>query len=160
MRGGLTAAALAAALGPSGGALVPEYTATRPNYQKPNGGLPLLPETEHGIVFESTPAQGTYNHQAQIERHGGAFHTAWKNSPFNEDEDGQRLLYSSSADGRVWSAPVDVFPSMPASSFGCTDGGRFCWDKIHQEGSPFVTLNGRLYAVSFSGRHNPCAPRS
>jgi hypothetical protein len=54
-------------------ALVPAYTAARPNYQKPNGGLPLLPGAEHHTVFESTPALGTYNHQAQIERHGGAF---------------------------------------------------------------------------------------
>lgn len=44
---------------------------------------------------------GTYNHQAQIERFGGAFHAAWKSAPYNEDQDGQRILYSSSADGRV-----------------------------------------------------------
>lgn len=118
-----------------------------------NGGLPLLPGAEHHIVFEATPETGTYNHQAQIQRHAGSFHVAWKSSPFNEDEDGQRILYSSSADGREWSPAVDVFPSMPASMFGCDPG--HCWDKIHHEGSPFVTLNGRLYAVSYVGRRNP-----
>eukprot|EP01043_Picozoa_sp_COSAG02_P020488 COSAG02_NODE_1013_length_15207_cov_4.700556_6_plen_475_part_00 len=134
-------------------ALVPTYSATRPDYQRPNGGLPLLDKgTEHITVLRASLQSGTYNHQAQIERFGGAFHSAWKNSPFNEDEDGQRILYSSSADGRAWSPAVDVFPSMPASMFGCDPGGH-CWDKIHHEGSPFVTLNGRLYAVSCVRRH-------
>jgi hypothetical protein len=60
---------------------------------------------------------GTYNHQAQIERFGGAFHTSWKNAAYNEDQDGQRILYSSSADGRVWSPAVDVFPcDLPSIS--------------------------------------------
>ena len=80
---------------------------------------------------------------------------------FNEDQDGQRVLYSSSSDGRVWSDAVDVFPSMPAVRFGCTndynasttDGKGvtstpFCLDKIHHSSMPFVSLNDRLYAVS------------
>lgn len=58
----------------------------------------------------------------------------------------------------MWSEAVDLFPSMPASDFGCdpvagtplppTSPGVHCWDKIHHEGTPFVHLNGRLYAVS------------
>ena len=147
----LLAAAGCSAAAPAA-ALVPTYSATRPNYQKPNGGLALVKGAEHVTVFSATPETGTYNHQAQIERFGGAFHTTWKSSPFNEDEDGQRILYSSSSDGRHWSPATDVFPSMPASMFGCDPDGH-CWDKIHHEGSPFVTLNGRLYAVSCIRRH-------
>jgi hypothetical protein len=80
---------------------------------------------------------------------------------FNEDQDGQRVLYSSSSDGRVWSDTVDVFPSMPAVRFGCTSDDNasttygngvtstpFCLDKIHHSSMPFVSLNNRLYAVS------------
>ena len=130
-------------------ALVPGYTAQRPNYEKPNGGLPLLQGAVHNTVFKATPELGTYNHQAQIERHGGAFHVAWKSSPFNEDEDGQRILYSSSADGRAWSAPSAVFPSMPASEFGCD--GDHCWDKIHHEGSPLGSGQGQFAAQKQMG---------
>jgi hypothetical protein len=36
-----------------------------------------------------------------FERSGGMFHLQWKNSPVNEDEDGQRILYTFSADGKV-----------------------------------------------------------
>ena len=101
-----------------------------------------------------------------IARHAGHFHVAWKASAFNEDQDGQRVLYASSADGKAWSEAVDVFPSMPASRFGCVpaagtplppgaDGKTHCWDKIHHETLPFVHLNGRLYAVSNVRRHGP-----
>lgn len=99
-------------------------------------------------------------------RHDGYFHVSWNNSPYNEDQDGQRSMYSSSADGRTWSEPIDIFPSMPASRFGCTTAKSadadadadewsppFCYDKIHQHSMPYATLNGRLYAVSTIRRH-------
>eukprot|EP01049_Picozoa_sp_SAG25_P009664 SAG25_NODE_980_length_4429_cov_1.828176_5_plen_489_part_00 len=142
----LVAAAAAAAA-----RAAPKYTATRPNYQKPLGGLPQLPGALHFTVFTATPQTGTYNHQPMLARHGGSFHVAWKASAFNEDQDGQRILYASSADGKSWSEAVDIFPSMPAHSFGCD--GEHCWDKIHHECTPFVTLYGRLYAVSNLRRH-------
>ena len=46
--------------------------------------------------------QGTYNHQVMFERAGGLFHLQWKNSILNEDEDGQRILYTHSPDGTQW----------------------------------------------------------
>ena len=136
--------------------VIPKYTATQPDYQLPLAGLAPLGGAMHFKVFEATPATGTYNHQPMISRHGGVFHVNWKSAHFNEDQDGQRVLYSSSSDGHTWSEPVDVFPSMPASQFGCDiepDGTEHCFDKIHHENTPFVTLNGRLYAVSNVRRH-------
>jgi hypothetical protein len=147
----------------SSAALVPQYTATQPDYEKPYGGLQPLPGAEHYTVLTATEAVGTYNHQPMIARHNGAFHVDWKASAYNEDQDGQRVLYASSTDGRTWSEAVAIFPSMPAARFGCDPaagtplppgpGGLHCWDKIHHENTPFVTLNGRLYAVSNVRRH-------
>ena len=143
------------------GGLTPRWAAPLPDYEKADAGLPLVPGAEHVVIFTPTPADGTYSHGAQIARHDGAFSVAWNNAAYNEDQDGMRVLFASSADGRVWSRPVEVWPSMPASQFGCTgsdrDGGGstplFCWDKIHHHALPFVTLNGRLYAVSNLRRH-------
>lgn len=77
---------------------------------------------------------------------------------YNEDQDGQRILFASSTDGRVWSPPYEVFPSMPAFRFGCTTASAgvppVCFDKIHHNGLPFVSLNGRMYAVSNLRRHD------
>lgn len=139
-------------------AVVPRYTAAAPDYEKPLAGLPAVENAEHIVVFTPDLSKtGTYSHGAQIERHGRSFHVAFNNAAFNEDQDGMRVLYTSSADGRRWSDPVDLWPSMPASQFGCTGGkgspGLFCWDKIHHHALPFVTLNGRLYAVSDLRRH-------
>eukprot|EP00040_Diaphanoeca_grandis_P030797 m.182809 g.182809 ORF g.182809 m.182809 type:complete len:473 (+) comp32134_c0_seq1:140-1558(+) len=138
----------------SGSLISPMYTATQPNYEKPNAGLPLITGALHQVIFTPDPRRdGTYSHGAQIERHNGVFHVSWNNSPFNEDQDGQRVLYASSTpDGQTWSDPVDLFPSMPASQFGCNHDG-FCWDKIHHHHLPYVTLNGRLYGVSNLRRH-------
>lgn len=52
--------------------LVPRYTATMPNYEKPNGGLRLLAGAEHYRVFAANPQTGTYNHQPMLAWHGGA----------------------------------------------------------------------------------------
>ena len=47
--------------------VVPRYTATRPNYEEANGGLPLLPGAVHVTPFTASPDTGTYNHQPMIE---------------------------------------------------------------------------------------------
>jgi hypothetical protein len=130
--------------------LTPRWDAPRPDYTKLYAGLPLVDNAEHVLLFEATPETGTYSHGPVIERYDGAFHVEWNNSPFNEDGDGMRLLYSSSVDGRIWSEPVDIFPSMPASEFSTPGVGP---SKIHHHAVPFVNLNGRLYAVSCVQRH-------
>jgi hypothetical protein len=122
-------------------------------------------QVEHIVVFSPDPRRdGTYSHGAQLERRDGYFHLSWNNAAYNEDQDGMHVLYTSSADGRSWSSPVDLFPSMPASQFGCntntttnnnnnnnkpddstSDGGGelagaeaqpFCYDKIHHHTLP------------------------
>lgn len=62
-------------------AVVPRYTATQPDRNKPVAGLPLLEGAEHIVIFNATPGTGTYNHAAQIERRDGVFHVVWNNSP-------------------------------------------------------------------------------
>ena len=126
--------------------LPPRYTGPAPNWRAPLGGLPLLAGAEHFRVFKATPAAGTYAHQPQLTRSGGHFHLAWDNGPFNEDSDGQRVLYAASGDGRNWSEHVELFPSMPAQPFAPTLG------KVHLRTLPFVSLNGRLYAAATARR--------
>jgi len=88
----------------------------------------------------------TRSHAAQIEWHGKSFHVSWDSAAFNEDQDGQRLLYASSPDGRNWSEHSELFPSIQALWYGGSGSGAL--GAIHHHSRPFVTLNGRLYAVS------------
>eukprot|EP00911_Craspedida_sp_UC1_P000805 UC1_evm1s617 len=127
---------------------LPRWGGPEPNASLPLGGFPQLPKIPSGDVvahlsiFKATAATGTYNHGAMIERHGGFFHAMWKNSPFDEDSDGQRMLYASSRDGRVWSRSIEVLPGLPAHLFNAS------LRKVHLQPAPFVRLNGRLYASS------------
>jgi len=63
-------------------------------------------------------------------------------SPFNEDSDGQRILYASSQDGRQWSAATVLFPGLPARLYNTS------MRKVQLQPAPFVTLNGRLYVAT------------
>lgn len=121
-------------------ALVPELTARQPNISQPLAGLPTLTGAEHHLIHTASVTTGTYSHGAQIERHAGVFHVCWDAGTLGEDKDGQYILYAASTDGRNWSRAVELFPPMPQHVFGCP--------RALHHARPFVTLNGRLYAVT------------
>lgn len=69
-------------------------------------------------IYRATIEAGTYNHHPNIARHRGGFFVSWSNHPVDEDEPGQRVLFSYSADGRQWQREAVLFPAIP------THGGR------------------------------------
>ena len=60
------------------------------------------------------------------------------------------ILYTYSPDGKEWASAVELFPSMAAALYNATN------EKVHLVGSPYVTLNGRLYALANVGGHMKC----
>ena len=68
----------------------------------------------------------------------GRYVLSWKNSPSDEDEDGQRVLWATSKDASTWSAPQVLFPNISA--------GHACpaawW------AAPWLELNGSIYAAA------------
>jgi hypothetical protein len=75
-----------------------------------------------------------------ISYNGGQFLATWKNSPQDEDQPGQRILYSQSLDGNNWT-PTDgrniIFPNVstnnnPAALFA----------------EPTLAINDRFYAAA------------
>lgn len=44
--------------------------------------------------------------------HKGTITVSWKNAPETEDTPGQRILYSQSNDGVVWTKATMLFPNM------------------------------------------------
>jgi hypothetical protein len=83
-----------------------------------------------------------------ISFHDGQFIASWKNSPTDEDQAGQRVLYSQSLDGGVtWSSAVDesnsstayeLFPSMASESNPA----------VALFAEPALVLNNRLYVAA------------
>ena len=85
----------------------------------PGGGLPAVEGTKWARIYRAEPEFGTYNHAAMIDLFNGSLIAYWKNSERDEDQPGQRVLWSYSGDGLQWT-PTDgtniLFPNMSTSS--------------------------------------------
>jgi hypothetical protein len=124
---------------------LPKWSAPKGDPKKPIGGWGKVPNATAAMVYNATPALGTYNHAAMIMFGSEAgdtprFLLTWKNSPKDEDQPGQRVLYSQSLDGVAWT-PTDgtniMFPNMSTNS---NPAALFA--------EPPIWLNGRLYAAA------------
>ena len=56
-------------------------------------------------------AEWTYSHHQSITHFNGRYHAIWSNGRVNEDDVGQRVLHSTSADGLRWSEPAPLVDS-------------------------------------------------
>ena len=119
---------------------LPAWTAPRPNASLPHGGFPVPAGLRHALIYNSTPEVGTYNHAAMLTYHNGSFLLTFKNSPVDEDAPGQRVLYSTSTDGLLWSVvntETVLFPNMSTSS-----------NPAHLFAEPSIVIGDRLYAAA------------
>ena len=125
-----------------------KYTGPTPSPHEDLGGLPTIPTAQHALA--SKAIQGaSYNHQPMLHRiPGEAFVVSWKQSPYDEDEDGQRVMFTTSPTGLSdWADERVLFPGLAASSYNRELG------KVHLCPSPFVYFDNRTYAVATAGGH-------
>lgn len=118
-----------------------------PNHE-PFGGAKAISNTTYVKLLHATPETGTYNHAAMIAFDGIQFLAYWKNSPTDEDEAGQRILYSQSYDdGMTWSNQAtdgeedqvsELFPPLVSESN----------PNVALFAEPTIFLNGHLYAAA------------
>jgi hypothetical protein len=94
---------------------------------KPDLGLTSAPGTETFTVFR--PGEGTDHFSNGVSLIGfkGRLYAQWQSSPRDEDSPDTRVMFSSSADGEHWSAPVELAPPgqggrMVSSGGWSTDG--------------------------------------
>ena len=88
--------------------------------------------------------RGTYNHNVMIDYLKDAgFVVQWKNCQRDEDCNGQRMLFSQSADAMAWTAPLVLFPNMTAGGLAAT-----------LEPGPPIHIRGRMYMAASPGVHN------
>ncbi len=79
----------------------------------------LSPEVS---VLYRPEREWTYSHHAAIAWFNGSFYAMWSNGRVNEDDVGQRVLFSVSPDGVRWSEPAPLFDS-PADGGTLSAGG-------------------------------------
>jgi hypothetical protein len=138
-------------------AWVPRLTAPQPNASLPVAGLRLLNDTDHAVVFEATPALGTYNHGAHVTAINGTVISSWHNCARDEDAPGCRVLYALSTDGGLhWLPPQELFPrlSPPLDPNATANASVHFGANVYATG--FQSFDGRLYA--FAGvKNNECS---
>lgn len=106
-----------------------------------NNYLPGAPRErmDTASVFLYSPEeQWTYSHHQSVTCHKGRFYAIWSNGRKNEDDVGQRVLMSSSADGLSWERPSPLIDSMAGihSELVLTAAG------FHQHGDLLVAYAG------------------
>eukprot|EP00045_Choanoeca_perplexa_P017040 m.239571 g.239571 ORF g.239571 m.239571 type:complete len:520 (+) comp17434_c0_seq10:1719-3278(+) len=111
-----------------------------PEPKEPFCGFPKL--DSHSVanteVYHAVPSLGTYNHAAMIGYINSTLFLTWKNSPVDEDQPGQRILYSYSHDGVTWANVTDESTLFPNVSNTANPAALFA--------GPTVTVNGHHYA--------------
>eukprot|EP01084_Bolivina_argentea_P035973 66582_1 len=128
---------------------IPYWSAPYPNASAPLGGYKFLEnrtnyEVFHGtLVNDSNGISGAYNHAVMIGYHNGIFTVLWKNGKQNEDQNGQRILYSQSQNGKDWTSANIFFhnistPYQPTAMFV----------------GPPIIINGRQYVGASPGEVN------
>jgi hypothetical protein len=98
---------------------IPSWNGPNLHLWLPGGGVPAVKGAKWSRIYHAEPEYGTYNHACMIDVFNGSFIAYWKNSPADEDQPGQRVLWSYSADGQQWT-PTDgkniLFPNMSTGS--------------------------------------------
>ena len=116
-------------------AALPFWSAPLPDRTKPLFGYDRLPNVTNSAVYFGSSVGGFYNHAAMMSFFESRLMLSWKNAPLSEDTPGQRVLFSESSDGLVWSRARILFPNV---STAMTPAAQFA--------GPFASINGRLYA--------------
>lgn len=132
---------------------VPRWDLPQPDFSKPLGGYSKLQqdfkvEVLHGgkdaLPGSDAGPVGSYNHNLMLDYlQGDGFFLMWKNCLTDEDCNGQRFLYSRSADARNWSVPNVFLPNLTTPGHQLT-----------LEPGPCIHVNGRLYCGGSPGFHN------
>jgi hypothetical protein len=152
MRAGLSTASAAAGLALS--ALVgPAPAAAQPGvlpywalpgldpFVWPYGGAGLLANVTWTRLYLATPAVGTYAMSPMLSYLNGRFLASYKLSPSDEDQPGQKVMWSQSTDGVTWTPTGSsnvLFPSMNS-----TENPR-----VALFAEPSIWVNGHVYAAA------------
>jgi hypothetical protein len=106
----------------------------------PYGGVSLAANVTLFNLYRATPSIGTYNMAPMLDFHDEQFLATWKNSPVNEDEPGQRILYSQSLNGYNWTGTDGtniLFPNVSTNAY-----------QVALFAEPTLHIHGRFYAAA------------
>lgn len=94
----------------TGTPVVHMWECSSPNAKKRNLGYTEPRGVVHSVVLKTDRKTGGYNHHSKLIAHNGLFYAMWSNHSKREDGAGQRVLYSTSKDGRKWMPWMELAP--------------------------------------------------
>lgn len=115
-----------------------------PKVNVKGAGYPEINKVVHTPIFKATMETGGYNHHAKIIRFKDKFYAMWSNHKFAEDGPGQKVYYSTSADGKKWAPHKILFASMHKEAPWGNSG-------INLSANKWIVQNGKLYARAWCG---------
>lgn len=95
---------------------------------------------EEKIIYNPVEGGWTFSHHPYITFFKGKFYVMWSNGRINEDDVGQRILYSFSEDFEEWAEPRPLIDSQMGESYECV---------ISPCGFYFNENDGKLVAYYF-----------
>ena len=132
------------AFGAHASARIPSWSAPLPNRSLPLSGFKTVDIDARVEVYHGNEVVGTYNHAVMIHYHLTlGFLLAWKNGPYSEDKNGQRILYSQSKNGLNWTKTDGTNVLFPSLTTKKQEVAMFVGPPIH--------INGRLYVGASPG---------
>ena len=128
--------------------VVPMWKAQTPSDSRKNAaGFPMLKDARHFDVWKpARREEGAFNHCQSLFFYDGRFYAMWANHLHGEDRPGQRILYSTSRDGREWTPPAELFPPpCPMLKDDHPRGIFLLPDRL-------AVADGKLYAIAYVRR--------
>ncbi|MFA5712965.1 MAG: exo-alpha-sialidase, partial [Bacteroidales bacterium] len=140
---------------PTGTPIVHLWEAQEPNGIKAEAyGYPHLNGAEHYMIWEpANISEGSYNHMAALFHFNGLFYAMWSSQieKYGESSPGQRVLFSTSMDGKSWNSPRELF-SAPDEHKPQGEQGLFLSVERWME------IDGKLLAVIYAQGSGPRYP--
>ncbi len=97
--------------------------------------------TETAILYHPEEGDWTYSHHLSICKFKDRFYAMWSNGKVNEDNPGQRVLYTFSSDGRSWAKPRVLMEPTPAEGVLTAAGFHVRGDVLTAYAGFFIYLN-------------------
>ncbi|MBR2338326.1 MAG: exo-alpha-sialidase [Clostridia bacterium] len=98
------------------------------------------------VWYPKSADEWTYSHHVSVAVFKGKVYVTWSNGRVNEDDCGQRIMYSYSSDFKTWSTPK----TLP---FGQTEVGQYA--EVVKLNGYLYTHGGKLYASFGSSEYLP-----
>jgi hypothetical protein len=139
--------------------LQPLWRTQMPDPRQEAAGFPKLATVRTAVVYRPQSQQEAYSHCSELIWHAGRFYVMWINHPEGEDLPGQRILYSSSADGIQWTAASELFPPPGEIKLREAGKGRRPSGSLTKTYT-WCVVDGRLYGVAgvYDNWRKDCVP--